>query len=427
MNVTVVGMGKIGLPLAIQFARNGAKVTGLDLQENVVSLINRGIEPFPGEKNLEVYLKECTTNSTLIASTDKLSSISNANVIVVCIPLIIDSNGNPDFQNIDQLVLDIGINITQDSLICFETTLPVGTTRNRFTAAIEDASGFRVGIDFHVVFSPERVLTGRVFEDLKRYPKLVGGVTDKCTKRGVEFYGAVLDFEPRQDLSQPNGIWALKNSETAEFAKIAETTYRDVNIGLANEFAVYAGTRDIDIQEVITASNSQPYSHIHSPGISVGGHCIPIYPRFYMWENNQAQIVTAARNRNLDMPQRAIRQIKEVLGSLNGNHIGVLGISYRTGVKETAFSGAKDLLNSLKAEGATVFALDPFYSEQEVIEIGFEGMADLSNLDGVIIHTDHPEFLDIEFHKLPKIKFLYDGRRSHQQYKTSSTFKYLTF
>jgi UDP-N-acetyl-D-glucosamine dehydrogenase len=427
MNVTVIGMGKIGLPLAVNFARNGARVTGLDVQEKVVSQINSGIEPFPGEKDLDIYLKECVADGSLVATLDKKTGISGADILVVCIPLIIDSNGDPDFKNIDDLAKDIGLNLSAGSLVCFETTLPVGTTRNRFTVAVEAASGLKVGLDFYVVFSPERVLTGRVFQDLRRYPKLVGGVTDECTNRGVEFYTSVLQFDPRPDLHRPNGVWAMKNAEAAEFAKIAETTYRDVNIGLANEFAVYADAIDADILEVIEASNSQPYSHIHIPGISVGGHCIPVYPRFYMWENRESQIVSAARLRNLDMPRRAVRQIKEEFGNLNGLKIAVLGITYRAGVKEAAFSGALDLLKYLSQESVAVFALDPFYDEREIMGFGFNGLADLSEMDGVIIHTDHSEYKVLDFERFDNLKFVYDGRRSNIQLKSSKTLKYLTY
>jgi nucleotide sugar dehydrogenase len=427
MNVTVIGMGKIGLPLAVNFAKNGARVTGLDVQEKVVNQINSGIEPFPGEKDLDIYLKECVADSSLVATLDKEKAISSADTLVVCIPLIIDINGDPDFKNIDDLAKDIGLNLSVGSLVCFETTLPVGTTRNRFTVAVEAASGLKVGLDFYVVFSPERVLTGRVFQDLRRYPKLVGGVTDECTKRGVEFYTSVLQFDPRPDLQRPNGVWALKNSEAAEFAKIAETTYRDVNIGLANEFAVYAEAINADILEVIEASNSQPYSHIHTPGISVGGHCIPVYPRFYMWENSESQIVSAARLRNLDMPRRAVSQIKEELGNLNGLKIAVLGITYRAGVKEVAFSGALDLLKYLSQESVAVFGLDPFYNEREIMGFGFNGVADLSEMDGVIIHTDHPEFNVLDFERFDNLKFVYDGRRSNTQLKSSKKLKYLTY
>lgn len=427
MKVTVIGMGKIGLPLAVNFARNGAIVTGLDLQEEVVTQINNGSEPFPGEKDLGRHLRECTANSNLMASTNREECLSNANVIVVCIPLIVDSEGNPDFQNIDDLTNNIGRYISKGSLVCFETTLPVGTTRNRFTPAIEAASGFKVGQDFYVVFSPERVLTGRVFEDLKRYPKLVGGVTSECTKRGVEFYNSVIKFSSRTDLGRANGVWAMKNAEAAEFAKIAETTYRDVNIGLANEFAVYANSMGVDILEVIEASNSQPYSHIHTPGISVGGHCIPVYPRFYMWENFESQIVAAARLRNLGMPFRAVQQIKEEFGNLNGLKIAILGITYRPGVKEVAFSGALDLLKYLEQESVVVFAFDPFYDESEIINFGFSGVSDLSQMDGVIIHTDHQEFKTLDFEDFENLKFVYDGRRSHADLRGSKTLKYLTY
>jgi nucleotide sugar dehydrogenase len=427
MNVTVVGMGKIGLPLAVNFARHGAKVTGLDLQEGVVSQINAGVEPFPGEKDLGVFLQECIAKKTLFASTDLPASVARAEVLVICIPLIVDSIGNPDFKNIDQLASDLGKFISRGALICFETTLPVGTTRSRFTPAMEASSGLKAGEDFFVVFSPERVLTGRVFEDLKRYPKLVGGVTDECTVRGVKFYTSVLDFEPRSDLPRPNGVWTMKNADAAEFAKVAETTYRDVNIGLANEFAVYAAEKDIDILEVIEASNSQPFSHIHLPGISVGGHCIPVYPRFYIWENTESQIVAAARYRNLEMPARAIQQIKKAMGDLAGQRIGVLGVTYRSGVKEAAFSGAIDLLRYLKNEGAAVYALDPFYSDQEITDFGFEGQADLAELDGVIIHTNHPEFAELDFEEHKNIKFMYDGRRSHSRFEKSTSFRYLTY
>jgi nucleotide sugar dehydrogenase len=427
MKVTVIGMGKIGLPLAVNFALNGAQVTGLDVQEKVVRQINSGIEPFPGEKDLDFNLKVCVENGSLLASLDKVMSISKADVLVICIPLVIDVSGNPDFTNIDALAHEIGSNLSVGSLVCFETTLPVGTTRNRFTVAVEAASGLQVGKDFYVVFSPERVLTGRVFRDLRRYPKLVGGVTDACTQRGVEFYSSVLQFDPRLDLERPNGVWSMKNAEAAEFAKVAETTYRDVNIGLANEFAVYADSMDVDILEVIGASNSQPYSHIHSPGISVGGHCIPVYPRFYMWENSESQIVAAARLRNLDMPRRAVRQIKEAYGDLVGLKIGILGITYRAGVKEAAFSGALDLLQYLRQEKVDVFGLDPYYEESEILNFGFSGVADLSQLDGVILHTDHPEFLIIDFEKFSNLKFLYDGRRSHEKFRNSPRLKYLTY
>lgn len=426
MRITVIGMGKIGLPLAVNFALQNNKVTGLDLQQKVVDQINLGVEPFPGEANLQMCLENVIKIGNFNATTNAKEAIKSAEVIVVCIPLMLDVEGNPDFTNIDTLVVEIGKNLSPGSLICFETTLPVGTTKNRFAVSLSRQSGLTVGKDFCVVFSPERVLTGRVFEDLRRYPKLVGGVTQKCTQRGASFYRSVITFDPREDLSKPNGVWEMKNSEAAEFTKIAETTFRDVNIGLANEFAVYAKNNDVDIYEVIRAANSQPYSNIHTPGIAVGGHCIPVYPKFYTWNNANSQIVEAARERNLTMPIRAIAQIKEEVGSLKGLRIGVLGVTYRPGVKEAALSGALSLLPLLKAEGAVVIAHDPFFSIEELLLQGFDQTEDISEADGLILHTNHPEYTHYNFSAFANLKFLYDGRDAFAGLASQNKFKYLS-
>ena len=421
-------MGKIGLPLAVSFAKKGHKVTGLDINLKTIEMINAGNEPFPGEENLDLYLKEVINNNFLKATYDIEGAIKSADVILVCIPLIIDSNNNADFRGIDLVVENIGKFMRKGVLISIETTLPVGTTRNRFTKSIEVVSSLRVGQEFSMVFSPERVSSGRIFKDLRSYPKLVGGVTESCTQKGIDFYKAVLDFDKRSDLPKPNGVWALQNCETAEFTKIAETTYRDVNIGLANEFALYANSKDIDFIEVIQAANSQPYSHLHSPGISVGGHCIPVYPNFYIQDNKQSQIVRAARERNLSMPLLAIEKIKEKHPTLADLSVGVFGISYRTGVKESAFSGALEILEILKNEGANVYGFDPLFNEEEILSMGFMYTQHYSKLDGIILNTAHEEFLMIDYNKISSIKFIFDGRNALMRIiKTKQNFSYLSF
>jgi nucleotide sugar dehydrogenase len=299
----------------------------------------------------------------------------------------------------------------------------VGTTRNRFSKSIEKISNLEVGKDIFIVFSPERVLTGRVFEDLVKYPKLVGGVTSFCTEKGVEFYKSVLEFK---DNFLGDSVWALENCETAEFTKIAETTYRDVNIGLANEFGIYAKKKNINITQVIQAANSQPYSNIHTPGISVGGHCIPVYPHFYLSDNPDSTIVYAARIRNESMPSHTIEEIKNKFPSLVGMSIGILGVSYRTGVKEAAFSGALTLLKLLKNEGAIVFGYDPFFTPSELKDLGFECAQDYSNLNGIIIHTAHDEFHNLNPDIIKGLKFIFDGRNVlHKFTKAENIFLYL--
>jgi len=402
------------------------RVIGLDSNHKVVEQINLGQEPFPGESNLQTLLATAINSKKLFATHDQEYAISNSHVILICVPLIIDKNNIPDFANIDLVVRAIGKYIKKGTLVCFETTLPVGTTRNRFTKIIEQESGFNAGQDFFVIFSPERVLTGRIFEDLSKYPKLVGGVTASCTKKGVDFYKSVLKFPSSSELNSDLGVIALENCETAEFAKIAETTYRDVNIGLANEFAIFAKKFNIDFQEVIKAANSQPYSHIHTPGISVGGHCIPVYPYFYLSDFPNSTIVSSARILNKSMPKYAVGQIKQVFPSLKDMSIAILGLTYRPRVKETAFSGALDLLELLKNESALVYGYDPLLEEKEIIELGFNYKKEMLNLDGIILHTEHLEFSNLNFNEITTLKFIYDGRNFYRNLKQAkSSFIYL--
>ena len=155
--------------------------------------------------------------------------------------------------------------------------------------------------DFFLCHSPERVFSGRIFADLRKYPKLVGGTDEKSNDLAVEFYERILDFDDRPDLERANGVWNLGSSEAAEMAKLAETTYRNVNIALANEFALHAQDLGLDVFSVIEASNSQPFSHIHRPGVAVGGHCIPVYPKFYMHTDTSSKIPKVSTQINESM------------------------------------------------------------------------------------------------------------------------------
>jgi nucleotide sugar dehydrogenase len=275
---------------------------------------------------------------------------------------------------------------------------------------LEAVSGLEEGVDFHLVFSPERVLTGRVFADLQRYPKLVGGLTADGTKRAVAFYEAVLDFDERPDLERPNGVWNLGTAEAAEMAKLAETTYRDVNIGLANQFARFAAQQGIDVHQVIEAANSQPYSHVHRPGIAVGGHCIPVYPRLYLAGDPDATIVRAAREANMAMPAYAVGLLGAACGRLAGSRVVVLGASYRGRVKETAFSGVFPIVQALVAEGADVRVHDPLYSDQELVSLGFAPHALGEPADAAVVQADHDMYRTLSADDLPGVKVLLDGR-----------------
>ncbi len=407
--VAVIALGKIGLPLAVQIASKGHSVTGADISAGVVDLVNSGMPPFPGEADLDERLSDVVSSGRLVATTSTAEAVSGSEVVVVVVPLMTDGEGRPDFSAMDAATHDIGGALLPGTLVSYETTLPVGTTRNRFGPMLEAESGLEMGSGFYLVHSPERVFSGRVFADLRRYPKLVGGVDDISTRKGVEFYESVLDFDERADLERRNGVWDMGSAEAAELAKLAETTYRDVNIALANEFAVFAERVGVDIGEVIDASNSQPFSHIHRPGVAVGGHCIPVYPRFYLAGHPDAGLVETARSVNLSIPERVVDTVSQGLSGLNGKTVLILGATYRGGVKETAYSGVFDLVRAIEASGGRALVSDPLYTDDELAALGLEGWGS-QPVDAVIVQADHREYADLGPSDLPGARLVYDGR-----------------
>ena len=411
MKIAVIALGKIGLPLAVQFASKGHEVVGVDINKAAVDLINAGKEPFPGEANLQEMLEELVPAGSLRATTDYAEAVPGADAIVLVVPLFVDNDAKPDFEWMDVATRSLGAHLTPGTLVSYETTLPVGTTRTRWKPLLEEVSGLKEGVDFHLVFSPERVLTCRVFADLRKYPKLVGGLSEAGAAKAVDFYNAVLDFDERPDLARANGVWDLGSAEASELAKLAETTYRDVNIGLANQFAKFAGANGIDIYNVIEATNSQPYSHIHQPGIAVGGHCIPVYPRLYLWNDPNATIVRAAREANASMPDYTVGLLEGAYGDLSGARVAVLGAAYRGGVKETAFSGVFATVDALTSRGATVLVHDPLYTDDELSRLGFAPYHLGEEVDAVVVQADHDEYRELTPADVPGAAVFADGRR----------------
>lgn len=411
MRIAVAALGKIGLPLAVQFAGSGHEVVGIDVNAGLVDSVNAAREPFPGEAGLQEKLEAAISGGRLRATTRYGDAIPEAEVVVVVVPLVVDDvTWEPDFSWMDAATASIAEHLRPGTLVIYETTLPVGTTRERWKPMLETRSGLVEGVDFDLVFSPERVFSGRIFADLRRYPKLIGALSAGGARRAKAFYESALSFDDRDDLARPNGVWDLGSAEAAEMAKLAETTYRDVNIGLANQFALFASDNGVDVYQVIEACNSQPYSHIHRPGIAVGGHCIPVYPRLYLSTDPDADIVRAARVFNASMPERLVARAEELLGSLHGLRTVVLGAAYRGGVKETAFSGVFPTVDALRSRGAAVRVHDPLYADDELRDLGFDPYSFGDDVDVVIVQTDHPEYRDLAPAALPAVKLLVDGR-----------------
>jgi nucleotide sugar dehydrogenase len=412
MKISVVGLGKIGLPLAVQFASSGNLVSGIDINANLVDAINeRNISSFQ-EEGLEERLEKVLSSGNLTATTNLASSVNESDVVIVVIPVIVDEKGYPLLENFLSTCVEIAKNLKENALVSIETTLPVGTTRNKIFPVMKKNLLPNVS-SFHLVFSPERVLSGRIFADLMRYPKILGGVEECCAKFAYDFYSNVLEFENRIFGDRQNGVWLVENSDTAEFVKIMETTYRDVNIGLANEFARFADSKGINIFESIQAANSQDFSHIHEPGIAVGGHCIPVYSQFYLNSNPQAMIVQSGRESNEYSPKYHLELLASRIGNFSNKRVLILGISYRSGVKEDAFSGAHQLKFLLKEYGAIVLAQDILYSFEEISNLNyvpFDG--NLANVDAIVVQSFDKSYLSLLKEFSDQDKLILDGRNS---------------
>jgi nucleotide sugar dehydrogenase len=404
VRIAVIGLGHIGLPLAVQFAGRGHTVTGCDVDERIVAAVNAGISPHDDEPALVERVPGLVAEGRLRATTDDAAGVRDAEAVVIIVPVVVDDERRVDFGAIDAATRDVASGIGPGTLVVYETTLPVGTTRTRFGPMLEQGSGLALDRDLFLAFSPERVLVGRVLEDLGRYPKIVGGTSVESTRRAIELYRSVL----------PEGteVRAVANAETAEMTKLAETTYRDVNIALANEYARYAAKRGIDVTEVIAAANTQPYSHIHSPGVGVGGHCIPVYPHFLFNDEPDLRLPPAARAVNRGMAGWTVDLLRERVGDLGGQGVLVLGIAYRADVREDAFSAAFGLRDALAAAGATIHAHDPYFDAGHLRERGFEpyDLAAPVPVRAAILQAGHAAYRDLDFGSIPGLELVVDGR-----------------
>jgi nucleotide sugar dehydrogenase len=407
--VAVVGAGKMGLPLAGQFASHGWSVIAVDIDAAVVASISEGRSHVGEEPGLAALVNSAHDDGLLRATTDGAAAAREADVVVLIVPVMLDADAHPDYRHMDAATDSIGPGLHPGSLVIYETTLPVGDTRGRYAPRLEALSGLRVEVDgddgFLVAFSPERLYSGAALRNLATYPKLVGGLGPASRDRAAAFYDSVLDAE----------VVAMSSAEAAEFSKLADTTYRDVNIALANEFARYADRIGVDVTEVIAAANSQPYSHIHEPGLGVGGHCIPVYPHFLLDRAPELSLVSRAREVNDGQVNVAIDALRDELGSLQGVGVLVLGLTYRHGVKELAYSRALPLIERLSAAGANVLAFDPLLHDDEVGNAGARpwtwGQA-VNGIRAIVTQTADPAWSGLDPGWFPDLAVVVDGRNS---------------
>ncbi len=415
--VAVVGLGKIGLPLAVQYAQHGWRVIGCDINPHVVEMINAGQSHVQEEPELPEAVANLVSEGLLSATTDTTKAVSQAKVVVVIVPVVIDANHAVAFDAIDAATASIGSGLQPDTLVIYETTVPVGTTAGRFAQILECTAHLQAGQDFWLAYSPERVSSGVIFRDLRIYPKVVGGVNERSLDAAVAFYRSVLDAE----------IITLASTSEAEFVKLIETTYRDVNIALANEYACFADAHELNVAAAVAAANTQPYSHIHSPGVGVGGHCIPVYPYFLLEgvEDSDSQISNepmlvlprSARRINDGMAEYAVKRIEAVIGSLANLSVLILGVAYRGDVRETAFTSAKLLQDALLERGATVYIDDPLFGESKLRSMGYTPLTAKheGEIQAIIVQANHQVYQEFAFSHYTACKIVLDGRRAFRR------------
>ncbi len=402
--VAVVGLGKIGLPLAIQYVRNGFRVIGCDINKQVVTGINGGVSHVHEEAGLEEAVPAAVRDGLLRATTDTSAGVRSADIVVVIVPVVVKDHGEIDFRALDSATTAVGAGLHPGTLVVYETTLPVGTTAGRIRATLENVSHLTAGADFLLAYSPERVSSGVIFRDLATYPKVVGGLNETSADAAVAFYRAALGAE----------IIRVASCDDAEFVKLIETTYRDVNIALANEYAIFADNRRLDLVAAAAAANTQPYSHIHAAGLGVGGHCIPVYPYFLMHgAPDGLALPRRARQINDGMADYAADRLEAELGDLRGQTILLLGVAYRGDVRETAFTSARLVRDALLARGAHVFADDPLYTPAELDSMGYSPLPESQRgaVQALVLQAAHSAYADLDFSQFSSCQLVLDGRR----------------
>jgi nucleotide sugar dehydrogenase len=379
-------------------------VIGCDVNPDVVNAINAGRAQVREEALIGAEVAEAVEQGTLSATLDTTAAVREADVVVVIVPVMVTEEHEVDFRAIDEASVAIGAGLRLGKLVIYETTLPVGTTAGRLRALLECTSRLQAGRDFYLAYSPERVLSGHIFHDLATYPKVVGGIEAVSAEAASVFYESVLDAE----------VLKLASMNNAEFVKLIETTYRDVNIALANEFACYADRRGLDATVAIAAANTQPYSHIHDPGIGVGGHCIPVYPYFLMRDadDEELRLPQQARIINDNMAAYAVQRIEAAIGSISGSVVLILGVAYRGDVREHAFSGARLLKSALEAHGAYPWVLDPLFENRALAAMGYTPFCPewADEVRAIVLQANHRAFRRIDFSRYPNCRVVLDGR-----------------
>jgi UDP-N-acetyl-D-glucosamine dehydrogenase len=388
MTIGIVGLGYVGLPLAVAFAEAGHEVIGVDVDQQRVAAVNQGsshVEDVPSNRLRGV-------EDRLVATTT-YGELDRAEAVLVCVPTPLSANREPELGPLVEAASALAKVLVRDQLVVLESTTYPGTTRERLGPILEE-SGLAAGRDFHLAFSPERVDPGRTDYTMRSTPKVVGGLTEACADRAEALYRNICDEVVR-----------VSTPEAAELSKLLENIFRSVNIALVNELAVLADRMRIDIWEVIDAAATKPFGFMRfDPGPGMGGHCLPVDPFYLSWRAREydfvPEFIELAGKMNQAMPyvcvERIVRALNDAGKSVRGSRIALLGVAYKPGVGDTRESPALKILELLREHGGDVVYHDPHVQELPQFELsGTDLDRALDGADLAVIVTAHPD-LDLE-------------------------------
>jgi len=418
--VCVVGLGYVGLPVAVVFASRGYNVIGVDVDVRKVKAVNSG-RCYLREPGLDTLLRGAVSKGFLRATTDAVGAVRESDAVIIAVPTPV-KEGIAVLSYLKETLLAVREGLHRDLLVVIESTIPPGITVN-FAKPLLEESGLRVEEDFYLAHVPERIAPGKAIHELLHEPRVVGGVGPRSTEKAIELYSRV------------NARLLPTDATTAEFVKLIENTYRDLNIAYANLLALMAEELGIDVYEAIRLANTHPRVNIHMPGAGVGGPCLTKDPHMLVavlpgfWG---AELIKLARKINEYMPRHFVRLIERALSdagiNLKGARVAVLGTAYKGSIDDTRESPAKYIIQELLEKGASVVAYDPYTAESFGAERAESLEESLRYVDVIAIVTDHPEFRNIDLEEVSKLvrhRIIVDGRRviePHQALKYG--FKY---
>jgi UDP-N-acetyl-D-glucosamine dehydrogenase len=385
----VIGLGYVGLPLAVEFARAGFHVVGFDVDQAKVDQLNAGSSYIPDVPS--THLAEVVNNGTFVASTQP-ESLADVDIIDICVPTPLRKTRDPDLSYVVQAVDTTAAVLRKGQLVILESTTYPGTTDEVVQPTLE-ARGLTAGEDFYLAFSPERVDPGNPTYHTKNIPKVVGGINEASTRAAVAFYSQMMDT-----------VVPVSSTRVAEMVKLLENTFRAVNIGLVNELALMCNRMNIDVWEVIDAAKTKPFGFMpFYPGPGLGGHCIPIDPFYLSWKARQsgfeARFIELAGVINSGMPEYVVERVSEALNSarkaINGSRIHVFGVAYKRDVNDLRESPALDIIELLGRRGGEVSYTDPYipaFKHAHLDLKSVEADAATKACDCAVIITDHKVF-----------------------------------